>query len=76
MAMPVTSRLRRFEFSKGNSNKFWQAEVSGATVTIRFGRIDRSGEMIVKSFPSETEAAKHVGKLITEKLKKGYRETT
>ena len=76
MTTSVTPHMRRFEFSKGNSNKFWQAEVSGTTVTIRFGRIDRSGEMIVKSFANETEAAKHVEKLIAEKLKKGYREVT
>jgi predicted DNA-binding WGR domain protein len=76
MATSVTPHTRRLEFSQGNSNKLWQAEVSGTTVTIRFRRIDRSGEVLVKSFTNETEAETHVGKLIVEKLEKGYRETT
>jgi DNA ligase 1 len=76
MITSVKSVTRRFEFSEGNSSKFWAVTLQGTEVSVRFGRIGTSGQTNVKSFPNETEAAKHVEKLIGEKTKKGYREAT
>jgi DNA ligase-1 len=68
----ATSTVRRFEFSEGNSNKFWEISAAGTEVTVRFGRIGTEGQTQVKSFPDAAAADKHVAKLIEEKLKKGY----
>jgi predicted DNA-binding WGR domain protein len=72
-AMP-TAAARRFEFSEGNSNKFWAIEVNGTEVTVLFGRIGTQGQTKVKSFPDAAAAANHVARLVQEKLGKGYRE--
>jgi DNA ligase-1 len=65
---------RRFEFSEGNSAKFWAIAVSGTEVTVRFGRIGSEGQSNVKSFPDDVAAQKHADKLILEKTGKGYVE--
>jgi DNA ligase-1 len=65
---------RRFEYSEGNSHKFWEIEVHGAEVTVRFGRIGTAGQVQIKSFTNAEEAAKHVEKVVREKCGKGYRQ--
>lgn len=79
VAMPTAEQgastpIRRFEFSEGTSNKFWEISVQGAEVQVRYGRIGTSGQIQVKSFPEEATAGKHAAKLIKEKTRKGYRE--
>jgi predicted DNA-binding WGR domain protein len=66
--------VRRFEFRKGGSHKFWEVTVRGSDVLVRFGRIGSAGQAQVKSFPDEQTATQHVDKLIREKTGKGYRE--
>jgi predicted DNA-binding WGR domain protein len=68
--------VRRFEFVGGISAKFWEVQQSGSVVTIRFGRIGTNGQTQTKDFPSEAAAVAHREKLIAEKVKKGYSETT
>ena len=65
---------RRFEFSEGTSNKFWEITVQGTEATVRFGRIGTAGQSNVKTFADSSAATKHAEKLINEKLGKGYRE--
>jgi len=65
---------RHFEFSGGNSAKFWEIGVSGDTVTVRFGRIGTEGQTQVKSFPDAAAATRHAEKLIAAKIGKGYAE--
>jgi DNA ligase-1 len=72
--MPDLSTKRRFEFSDGKSNKFWEIAMGGKEVTVRFGRIGTDGQTQTKSFPDEGKAAKHAEKLIEEKTDKGYKE--
>jgi predicted DNA-binding WGR domain protein len=67
---------RRFEFVEGKSNKFWEVEVAGADVTVRFGRIGSSGQTQTKSFDTPDQATGHAEKLIASKTKKGYLEVT
>ena len=74
MSPTSVTGTRRFEFSEGNSNKFWEIATRGVEVTVRFGRIGTQGQTNVKSFPDEAATAKHVEKLIGEKTGKGYRE--
>jgi DNA ligase-1 len=74
--MPTTSpsATRRFEFSEGTSNKFWEVQVQGSAVTVRYGRIGSQGQTNTKSFADEAAAAKHAEKLVAEKPGKGYHE--
>ncbi len=70
------SRTRRFEFSEGKSNKFWEISVEGTEVTVCYGRIGTEGQTNVKAFADEAAASRHVAKLIEEKTGKGYREAS
>ena len=73
--MTTAARItRRFEFSEGSSNKFWEISASGTEVMVRYGRIGSDGQTNVKSFADEAAATKHADKLIKEKTGKGYRE--
>ena len=63
---------RRFEFVEGNSNKFWEVEITGNDVTVCFGRIGTDGQRQTKSIDTAARAARHAEKLIVSKLKKGY----
>jgi predicted DNA-binding WGR domain protein len=66
------STVRRFEFSAGPSNKYWEIWSVGREVTVRFGRIGTAGQTQVKSFPDAAAASKHVEKLVGDKVRKGY----
>lgn len=66
---------RRFEFSGGNSAKFWEVSQANAQVTVRYGRLGTSGQQQTKTLPNAAAACKHVEKLVGQKLAKGYRET-
>jgi len=68
------AKMRRFEFSEGKSNKFWEISVTGKEVTVRFGRIGTEGQTNSKTFADEGAAIKHAEKLIEEKIGKGYEE--
>ena len=67
--------MRRFELSEGTSNKFWQIELAGASVTVTWGRIGTAGQTQTKSFDTSTKAQSEHDKLVKEKIKKGYTET-
>ena len=47
---------RRFVFIEGTSQKFWEVEVAGSTMTVRFGRLGAAGQEKAKSFASEAAA--------------------
>jgi DNA ligase-1 len=66
---------RHFELVEGKSSKFWEIQVDGCQVTVRFGRIGTTGQTQVKDFDDEAAALGHADKLIQEKTKKGYTET-
>jgi len=65
---------RRFEFSEGSSNKFWEIRVEGESHTVRFGKIGTDGQTKTKEFESAAAARSDADKLIAEKTKKGYEE--
>jgi DNA ligase-1 len=76
MAKTSDSKARRFEFSEGNSNKFWEISVEGADMTVTFGRIGTKGQTKTKTFADAAAVQKEADKLIAEKTGKGYQETT
>ena len=68
--------MRTFEFVEGSSSKFWNITLTGPRFTVQFGKIGTAGQAQFKEFAGEEAARKEHDKLIAEKLKKGYRETT
>lgn len=65
---------RHFEFAEGGSNKFWEIELTGETVTTWWGRIGTAGQSKSKTFADAAKAKTEYDKLVTEKTGKGYRE--
>jgi predicted DNA-binding WGR domain protein len=66
---------RYFEFVGGSSAKFWEVNVNGNDVTVRFGRIGSQGQAQTKTLPDADAATRHAEKLIASKVGKGYAET-
>ena len=64
--------MRRWELVSGGSAKFWEIDHAGPAVTVRFGRLQTSGQTQTKELASVEAAAAHVAKLVAEKEKKGY----
>jgi uncharacterized protein (TIGR02996 family) len=68
--------MRTFEYTDDTSNKFWHIEVVGTYYQVRFGKIGSKGQTQRKTFATHEAAQAEADKLIKEKLKKGYAETT
>ena len=60
------------------SDKFWEVEVKGKEMRVRYGKTGSEGQASVKKFTSVSAAETAAEKAIAEKVKKGYRnhETT
>jgi DNA ligase-1 len=69
------STPRRFEFSEGTSNKFWEVWVEGTQLMTKYGKIGSSGSQTVKDFGTDEKVKKEYDKIVAEKTKKGYEET-
>ena len=54
-------------------DKFWQINQSGAELHIRFGKTGTRGQVQIKSYSSEEEAASHKDMLVNSQLESGYR---
>ena len=67
---------REFEFVEGTSNKFWKITTDGLAHTVHYGRVGTAGQLQSKEFDTPALAKTSAEKLIAEKLKKGYHETT
>lgn len=68
--------LRRFEYSDGKSNKFWEVEVAGTSCTVRYGRIGTDGREQTTPCGSAAGATREAERMIRSKLKKGYVEVS
>jgi len=68
--------MRTFQFSDAKSHKFWNIEVSGNSFTVTYGKIGTAGQTQTKSFPTAEKTRAEADKLVAEKTKKGYVETT
>ena len=66
--------MRRFEFSDGTSNKFWEVDVKGKILNVTFGKIGTKGQSKPKDFATPEKAKTEMEKLIKEKTGKGYVE--
>lgn len=68
--------MRTFQFSDAKSHKFWNIDVQGNSFTVTYGKIGTAGQSQTKSFKDNATAQAEADKLIKEKTKKGYTETT
>ncbi len=68
--------MRTFVYADEKSNKFWNIEMRGKSFAVTFGRVGTAGQTQVKELADEAKALREHDKLVAEKLKKGYRETT
>ncbi len=66
--------MRRFECVEEGSAKFWEVDVIGSTLRVRFGRLGTEGQSKDKELSTPVAAQKEADKLIGEKTKKGYVE--
>ena len=72
--MPTTKVKRRFEFIAGRIDKYWELELLGKEVLVRFGRNGTHGQTTRKTFSDEAGAREHVNKMIAAEIAKGYSE--
>src|ERR1044072_9127116 len=68
--------MRTFQYSDAKSHKFWNIEVSGKSFTVTYGKVGSDGQTQTKNFASDEKAQAEADKLIKEKVKKGYVEST
>lgn len=66
--------IRRFEFSEGASNKFWEVWTQGSQVFTRYGKLGAGGQTTIKETASADAAAALETKLVREKTAKGCLE--
>ena len=62
-----------FELREGPSKKFWEITRQGLTFTTRHGRIGTTGQSQTKTWPNDAACRREAGKVIREKMRKGYR---
>jgi uncharacterized protein (TIGR02996 family) len=68
--------MRTFQLSDSTSHKFWNIDVKGNSFTVTYGKIGTAGQSQTKTFKDAAAAQAEADKLIKEKTKKGYAETT
>ncbi|MDH3975436.1 MAG: AAA domain-containing protein [Deltaproteobacteria bacterium] len=66
------SLFERYEYVGGNSNKYWEINVEGTTVTVQYGRIGNRPQVKVKTFETNERALSEKKSMASKKLKKGY----
>lgn len=76
LAVPTAAGARYFEFVEGTSSKFWEVRIDGTAVKTRYGKIGTPGQTTLKPFGSAADAQKEFDKLVAEKTKKGYVESS
>lgn len=64
--------MQRLHYERGTSRRFWEGRVDGATLIVRFGRIDTQGQERKKKLASAAAAKAALAALVEEKMRKGY----
>ena len=67
---------QHFELVEGAHSKYWHIEVAGESLLVHYGRIGTRGRTTSKSFAAQNLAKDAAEKLISQKLRKGYRKVT
>ena len=66
--------MRTFSLVEGTSDKFWNIDVAGDSVTVNYGRTGTKGQTKTTRYDSAEKAQLEADKLIASKVKKGYVE--
>jgi predicted DNA-binding WGR domain protein len=66
----------QLEFEEGTSSKFWRARVEGKKLFVNYGKLGTTGQTQVKDFSDHATAVKEYEKLVKEKRKKGYTDSS
>lgn len=74
MLIVAKKPFRRFEYTEGSSNKFWEIWIDGSRYVVRYGRFGSEGQSQTKSFGSNEKAIQEHDSIIREKINKGYKE--
>jgi predicted DNA-binding WGR domain protein len=64
---------KRYEFQSATSHKFWEVRCARNVLQVRFGRVGTDGQTREKPLASTADAQREAGRLVREKLGKGYR---
>ncbi|MCL1790262.1 MAG: STM4015 family protein [Peptococcaceae bacterium] len=67
---------RCFIYQDGNSQKFWNIDIEDTGFTVTYGKLGTAGQSSTKSFDSTEKCQREADKLIAEKTKKGYAESS
>jgi predicted DNA-binding WGR domain protein len=67
---------KHLKYIDGTADKFWQIEAHDLTFTVTYGKTGTSGTTQTKTFESADFCKELVAKLVAEKLKKGYLESS
>jgi predicted DNA-binding WGR domain protein len=62
------------EYKDNKSEKFWEVSVEGSVMTIRWGKIDSSGQSKKKDLSTHEIACDEAKKLAEKKQRQGYKE--
>src|SRR5579884_3778385 len=66
--------MRHFTFAGERSQRFWDIELNGASLTVRYGKAGSKGQGRTKTFADEAKARAEHDRLIRAKLAAGYVE--
>ena len=70
---PLNKSTVRLILEENNLNKFWQITQNKNSLIIEFGKVNTSGQKIIKPYQTEIECAKEMKRLIEQKKKKGFK---
>ena len=68
--------MRTFVYRDAKSHKFWNVGLEGRSLTVTYGKVGTEGRSQTRSFPDEAKAKREHDRLVAQKLRKGYAETT
>lgn len=71
---PVEEVSRQLMWEAGSTQRFWEVEQDGSTLTITSGRIGKDPKVETLTFRSARQAAERAEKLAEAKIEKGYEE--
>jgi len=71
-AVAAVAGAQRFVCTEGDSQKFWEISVDGASHSVRFGKVGSDGQERTKTFASEAAARDDALRLVKDKTSKGY----
>lgn len=68
----MSENFKMWVCQEDKHNKWWTYEISGNSVTTKFGRIGQNGQSSTKSFGDSWSRDGYAGKKLAEKTAKGY----